>query len=150
MCRNLWIISKGLIYVQLESLKGKREKLGSKEYFKKQMKKFPSLEKEINLQIQVREQTQHRIGSRTLTRTRTHIHMCIRVKMLKIKVKEENLERIQRILLQTHSTPNKILQPSIVNLKYWGKVFSGEVASFHYIIHPVCEELTDKCQVKWS
>lgn len=35
ICRDLWTLSKGLIYVQLESLREKRKKWCSKEYLKK-------------------------------------------------------------------------------------------------------------------
>lgn len=50
--RELWTISKGLIYVQLELLKEKREKWGSKEYLKKRIdENFTNLEKGINIHI---------------------------------------------------------------------------------------------------
>lgn len=44
----------------------------------------------------------------------------------------------------------KYCSQSLVNWKYGGTFFSGgEIAAFHYIAQPVCEELIDEGQVRW-
>lgn len=47
-----------------------------------------------------------------------------------------------------HSTPSKILQLKFCELEVLGKIFTGgEIAAFHYMVHQLCQELTNnECQ----